>query len=371
MRANEVMGIVFSNVHDDMMVELTERRSMASVPFGGRYRIIDFTLSNLVNAGIRKVGLITKANYHSLMDHLGAGRPWDLDRKKGGLFILPPNNSGYSMNGGSVDALLGVMSFLKHCNEKYIVLCDADVVFNMDVEAMVDAHIEKNADVTVAYKYGRIPKNPRDLMLLDVDADGKVTDIIFEEESDLNFNYSLDMMVIGREKLIELVEAAASHNYASMSINVFQRHLSQLNMYGYKFDGYAATMDGIATYYNANMELLDKSVRQQLFNRERPIYTKVRDDMPAKYGLGSAVSNSVIADGCIIEGTVENCILFRGVRVGKNAVVKNCILMQDTVVGEGANLTYVTTDKNVVISKGRQLTGSENYPMTIRKNSTV
>lgn len=371
MRANEVMGLIFANAHDNLMVELTERRSMASIPFGGRYRVIDFAMSNMVNAGISKVSVITKSNYHSLMDHLGAGKPWDLDRKKGGLFVLPPYSNGLDIPGGTVNAVIGIMPFLRHCNEEYVVMCDSDVIANIDIEKLVDAHIEKGADVTIAYKNGPIPQNHRDLMVLDLDEDEKVTDITFREKSTHPYNYSLDIVVVKRDILIDLVNTAASHNYLSISIDVFSRHLSDLNIYGYKIDEYAVIMDSLATYFNANMELLDKSVRDQLFNKERPIYTKTRDDMPAKYGLGSKVSNSVIADGCIIEGTVENCILFRGVRIGKDAVVKNCILMQDTVIEDRVNLTYITTDKNVVITKGKCLNGSENYPMTIRKDSVV
>ena len=371
MRANEVLGIIFSNVHDEMMAELTEKRSIASVPFGGRYRIIDFSLSNLVNAGIRKVGIITKANYHSLMDHLGAGRSWDLDRKKGGLFILPPYINGNGLYDGNINALIGVMTFLKHCTEKYVVLCDSDVVGNIDIEPIVDRHIKNDADVTVAYKYGIIPKNQRDIMLFDFDGNEKVKDIVFAEQSDTPFNYSLDIMVLKLEKLIELVETAAGHNYTSFSINVLQRHLSSLTIYGYKVDNYTAVMDSIGSYYKANMDLLDKSVREQLFDKSRPIYTKTRDDMPAKYGISSKAANCIIGDGCKIEGTVENSVIFRGVKIGRDAVVKNCILMQDTVIEDGANLTYVTTDKNVVITKGRCLTGSENYPMVIRKNTIV
>lgn len=371
MRANEVMSIIFSNVHDEMMMELTEKRSMGSVPFGGRYRAIDFPLSNLVNAGIRRVGIITKANYHSLMDHLGAGKAWDLDRKKGGLFIIPPYSIGNGVYAGKVDALMGIITFLKSCSEKYVVLYDSDVICNIDIEPLVDAHIKTGADVTVAYKHGPLPKNPRDLMYFEINSRRRITDICFSSEAGKLCNFSLDIMVIDRQKLIELIEFASIHNYTDLSVEVFQHHLDNLNMYAYRVEEYVVVMDGIQSYYEANMALLKKDVRDQIFTRDRSIYTKTRDDMPAKYGLGATATNSIIADGSIIEGKVENCIIFRGVVVGKNAVVKNCILMQDTVVSEGAALNYIITDKNVTISKGRCLTGSENYPMVIRKGTTV
>lgn len=371
MRANEVMGIIFSNVHDSMMAELTEKRSMGSVPFGGRYRAIDFPLSNLVNSGIRKVGIITKSNYHSLMDHLGAGKAWDLDRKKGGLYIIPPYSIGNGLYAGNVDALMGIMTFLKACTEKYVILYDSDVICNIDMELIVDQHIKTGAEVTIAYKHGALPNNPRDLMYFEIGRGRKIRDICFSGEAGKQCNYSLDIMVLEREKLIELVEFASIHNHTSLSIDVFQHHLDTLRIYGYKVDEYVVVLDGINSYFNSNMSILNKDVRDQLFTRERPIYTKTRDDMPAKYGLGAATANSVIADGSVIEGTVENCILFRGVTIGKDAVVKNSILMQGTVVNEGASLNYIITDKDVTISKGRRLIGSENYPMVIRKGTTV
>lgn len=371
MRANEVMGIIFPNIHDNMMMELTEKRSMGSVPFGGRYRNIDFALSNLVNAGIRRVAIITKANYHSLMDHLGAGKAWDLDRKNGGLFIIPPYSIGNGVYAGKVDALLGIMTFLKDCTEKYVVLYDSDVICNIDIETIVDAHLKNNADVTIAYKQGKLPNNNRDLMFFELNKRHKITDICFSDETGKACNFSLDIMVLEREKLIELIEFASIHNYTDLSVDVFQHHLSDLTMYGYKVNDYVIVMDGINSYFESNMALLSKDVRAQLFARERPVYTKTRDDMPAKYGLGATATNSIIADGSVIEGTVENCIIFRGVKIGKNAVVKNCIIMQDTVINEGAVLNYIITDKDVIISKGRCLTGSENYPMVIRKGTTV
>ena len=371
MANSDFMSIIFSNVNDDMMMELTKKRSMGSLPFGGRYRAIDFALSNLVNAGVRKVGIITKLNYHSLMDHLGAGRAWDLDRKQGGLVILPPYSIGYGMYAGNVDALMGVITFLRHSIHKYVVLCDSDVIANFDIEKMIDAHIAAQADVTVAYKHGKLPKNNRDLMVFNIGKNEKINDIQFLETPGKTCDFSLDVMVFEREKLIELVETASTHNDTSLSINVFQKNLGKLKMQGYKVDEYVAVMDGVDSFFKANMDLLDKTVRQDLFNPERPIYTKTRDDMPIKYGLSAVASNSIIADGSLIEGTVENSIIFRGVHVAKNAVVKNCILMQDTVVSEGAHLDYIVTDKNVVVSKGRVLTGSENYPMVISKGATV
>lgn len=372
MRANEVMGIVFSNVHDDLMRELTEKRSMGSVPFGGRYRLIDFSLSNLVNAGIDKAGVITKANYQSLMDHMGSGKHWDLDRKKGGLYILPPYGSGDSgIYTGHVDALYNVMHFLRSSKEKYVVLCDSDVVCNIDLEPMLDAHAEKGADVTIAYKMGRLPRNHQDIMSFAFGKDDRIIDITLSTEIEEDCAFSLDIVVIERTLLMKLITDAAARNYTSLARDVFQRQADRLQIYGWEVTGYAVVMDCTETFVKANMDLLNPEIRAELFTRERPVYTKTRDDMPSKYGLGSSVSNCIIADGCVIDGTVSNSVIFRGVTIGKGAVIENSIVMQDSIIGENARLNYVTTDKNVTVGAGKALSGTDTYPIFIKKGSLV
>lgn len=372
MLSNQAMGIIFSNSHDDLIRELTEIRSMGSIPYGGRYRLVDFSLSNLVNAGISKVGIITKANYQSLMDHLGSGKPWDLDRKKGGLYILPPyGNVDTGVYTGHVDALAGVLGFLERSVEKYAVLCDSDVVSNIDLVPMMEAHLEKQADVSIAYKHGRLPKNHRDIMSFSFHDSGRVRDIELSQNMEGECDFSLDIMIIERELLIRLVKEATARSLTSLGRDIFQHRVDDLRIFGWEITSYVAVMDCIGAYVKSNMDLLRADVRTQLFARERPVYTKTRDDMPTKYGLGSSVKNSVIADGCCIEGRVENCILFRGVKVHKGAALRNCIIMQDSTIGENARLSYVTTDKQVLVTSGRVLTGAESYPIFIRKQTSV
>ena len=372
MLSNQAMGIVFSNTHDDLIRELTEIRSMGSIPFGGRYRLIDFSLSNLVNAGISKVGIITRSNYQSLMDHLGNGKPWDLDRKKGGLYILPPyGNVDSGIYSGHVDALAGVMNFLERSSEKYLVVCDSDVVCNIDLVPMMEAHIEKHADVTIAYKHGRLPQNHRDIMSFAFNGGGRVKDIELSQMIDGECDFSLDIMIIERELMIRLIKEATSRNQTSLGRDIFQHRVDDLRIFGWKVGDYVAVMDCIGTYVKSSMQLLNPDIRAQLFARERPVYTKTRDDMPTKYGLGSSVKNSIIADGCSIDGTVENSILFRGVKVQKGATLRNCIVMQDSIITEKASLSYVTADKDVYVTAGRTLTGAESYPIFIRKGTLV
>ena len=372
MRKTEVMGIVFPNVHDNLMGEMTERRSMGSLPFCGRYRVIDFSLSNLVNAGVSKVGVVTKNNYQSLMDHIGSGKAWDLDRKSGGLFFLPPySNREAKVYTGHVDGLFGAMDFLKHSTEKYVVMCDSDVVTNFDLRKMIDRHIESGADITIAYKKGTMPANRHDVMAFTLD-DDKITDITFAASEVADCNVSLDITVMSRELLIEIVNRGYERNFTSIARDVYQRSLGQLDIRGYEVTDYAAILDSTETYAKVTAEILDNAkVRRQLFCKERPVFTKTRDDMPTIYGLDSEVKNCIIADGCVIDGVVKNSVLFRGVKIGKGAVVENCIVMQDSIIEAEADLKFVTLDKKVKVGHGKTLRGTAAYPIYVRKKAEV
>lgn len=372
MRTNDVLGIIFANVHDDMVNELTHNRSMASIPIGGRYRMIDFPLSNMVNAGISTVGVITNNNYHSLMDHLGAGKPWDLDRKAGGLFILPPyNNEKAGRFSGHIDSLGGVLNFINHSNEKYVVMCDSDVIGNFDLEKIIESHKEKGADVTVAYKHGPLPKSHRDIMSFRFDQDGRADEIRLSDNIGVTCPFSLDVFVIDRNLLINLVHSALETNATSLSREVFMPLVKKLKIYGYEIKETAWVIDSTESFVKANFKLLECETRREIFTAERPIYTKTRDDVPTRYGLNAVAHNSLIADGCVIEGTVKNCILFRGVKVASGAVLENCIIMQDSVIGKNARLSFVTTDKNVEVSEDRVLCGAPTHSVFIKKSAKV
>lgn len=372
MRKNNVLGIVFPNVHDGLMGEMTELRSMGSLPFAGRYRIIDFSLSNLVNAGISKVGIVTKSNYQSLMDHIGTGKAWDLDRKSGGLFFLPPySNTEAKIYKGHVDGLFGAMDFLRNSVEQYVVLCDADVITNFDLSDMIERHIDSGADVTVAYKKGKMPANHHDIMSFTL-SDDKITDITFATSDTADCCFSLDITVMSKDLLVDIVKRGYSHNYTSLARDIFQQSFKELDMRGYEVNTYAAVVDSPESYVRITSEILSNpEARAQLFCKERPVFTKTRDDMPTVYGLDSEVKNCLIADGCIINGTVKNSVLFRGVKIGKNAVIENCIIMQDAVIEDEVGLQYVTLDKKVAVSRGKTLRGTSTYPIYVRKNAKV
>lgn len=368
-----VLGLVFANMHDTTLGDMTKNRTMGSVMFGGRYRLIDFPLSNMVNSGISEVGVITKSNYQSLLDHLGSAREWDLARKKGGLYILPPfGNVESTLYRGRIEALYGAMSFIKHSKAKYVILSDCDVVTNIDYKPIVAAHIESGADITAVAHTGVYSSDDiKTSTVFNVDADKNVTSVLINPDISGTCTTSLNVFVMSMDFLIETVNDAMARGNVSFERNILQEKCRELKIKIYEYDNYFSKLNSPESYFKSNMALLEPENARKLFVPKRSIYTKVSDNAPVKYDLDSKVSNSLIADGCIIEGEVENSVLFRGVKVGKGAKVKNCIIMQGTVVGDNAELNYLITDKNVSICENHILTSSPQYPMYVGKGASV
>ncbi len=375
MRENKTMGIIFSNMHDSMLGALTEVRTTGSVPFGARYRFIDFVLSSMVNSDIQDIGIITKSNYRSLMDHVGAGRDWDLARKRGGLVLLPPfaSSAGNGIYRGRLEALAGASGYIRYNDAKYVLLCDCDIIANVDLRDLINTHIRSGAQITMMYNRQEVHReNLRDTTVLFCDPETMdITDIQVRPDISGTQNVYMDTILIEKQLLERLINEGKSHDSYSLIRHAIQPALGKLDIKGYEFKGYAAKISGLKSYLAANMDLLRQEVREELFPKERPVYTKVRDQVPVKYGLSAKVSNSLIADGCIINGTVENSIIFRGVKVGKGTVLKNCIVMQNTYVGENTHLEYVITDKDVLIKDARTLIGCDTYPTYIPKGSSI
>jgi len=370
----KALGIIFPNSYDNWVPELVNVRLMASIPFASRYRMIDFVLSSMANSGIDNISVIVKKNYHSLMDHLGSGREWDLVRKNGGLNIFPPfMESDSRAYLGRAGALANTLDFLRSQKEKYVVMSDSNIAVNFDFAKMIDAHIESGADVTVAYNEQELPANflyheanDRDhYYTLNIN-NGRVEKILINAKDKGVQNFSMNMYVIDRELLINLINEASLRGNEYFERDVLIPQLSKLNVQAYKYDGYLARITGMKSYFDENMKLLDDYNIASLFEGN-PVYTKIRDDNPTRYIDGAKVKNTMAADGCVIEGEVENCVLFRGVKIAKGAVVKNCVLMQDTVVEAGANVEYTITDKDVVISAGKELKGNDSFPVYIPK----
>ncbi len=369
-----VLGILFANTHDGAVPELAAKRTIASIPFGGRFRMVDFLLSGMSNSGMSKVGIITRSNYQSLLDHIGSARPWDLARTDGGLTLLAPfgRNNDSGLFKGKLDALSSCLSYIRHTGCEYVVLSDCDLVINPDFTHLLDVHIEAGADITaVCHTDTYSEDETRDASCFKVGPSGRVEAVSVNRAMAGKRTMDLNIYVMKTSLLISLVEDLVSLGKFSFSVDVLQGKCAELNIHAYEFSGFYRRICDLESYYHANMALLDPENLSKLILRERPVYTKDRADAPAKYGFDSSVTNSMVANGCVIEGVVENSILFRGVKVEKEAMVKNSILMQDTVVGSGAKVENIVTDKNVVIGDGISVVSAESCPLYIAKDRVV
>lgn len=360
------VGVIFSSMHEENIPELSAHRTMASVPFGGRYRMIDFALSNMVNAGITTVGIMTKSNYQSLIDHIGSGKEWDLARKDGGIVLLPPFvDENETVINTRLEALKGIIGFLQRRKEDYVVLCDTNGVARFDIRDMIRFHESKGADITMVSVNQPIVKMHY-YMTVKSDKEDRITSIAINPPAKGKADVYVDLMVISRTFLINIVQNAISCGYTSFGRDILAKSVGSMRIFNYRFGGYYAGLTSMSAYFKENMDLLTSDVRRELFGA-RDIYTKVKDSAPTEYGDDAEVSNSLISDGCEIHGTVKNSILFRGVKVAAGAVIENCILMQDNVIGENARLNCVITDKNVVIRSRRTLSGCEDLPYFVQK----
>lgn len=369
------MGIILTGGQKSGLKELAEIRSSSAIPVGGKYRAIDFVLSNMVNSGITNVGVITQYSFRSLMDHLGSGKEWDLDRRYNGLLVFPPylsgDNSGWYR--GTADAMYNNITYLKRSDEEYVLISTGNCVYKMIFDEMLEYHIEKGADITVAYREmdDFLPEEMSMMGIMELDDCGKILDLQEKPQNPKSKNGSMGIYILKRELLISLLEECAAHGDYDFVKDVLIKKLNKLNIFGYKFSGYWRNLSTIRIYYRCNMELLNPVIREELFRENGKIYTKVKDEAPAKYNDEAEVRNSIVADGCIIEGYVENSVLFRGVTVSKGTCIRNSIIMQGAVIEENASLEYAILDKNVTITAGKQLKGEYNWPVTVGKNAVV
>lgn len=369
----KVLGLIFASINDSTVIDLTKLRTMGSIPFGGRYRAIDFPLSSMVNSGITEVGVITTSNYASLMDHLGSGREWDLARKTGGLHLLPPfSQVGGGTYQGRLEALGNIVSFINHTRADYIVLSNCDVITNIDFSRVLEAHQASGADLTAIYAKGIYSRDRhKEGCIFLIDKDDTIQEVLVNPMISGECNISLDMFVTSTEFLKQVVAEAMSRNQKDFVRDLLQAKEHDYVFKAYEHKGVYFKIDSLESYCKANLALLDTKNRDSLFDPAAPIYTKTGDNAPVKYGLESSVKHSLIADGCMIEGTVENSVLFRGVKVGKGTVVRNSILMQSTEIGDDCTIDSVIADKNVTVSSERVLTGSTEYPLYLGKRAHI
>ena len=367
-----VMGIIFTN--DATMGELTNKRTIASIPFGGRYRQVDFALSNLACAGVRHIGIIARQNYQSLMNHIGDGEEWGLELEEGGLeFLTPYAQTAVGSYRGKLESLMNAMDFLEYGDEdELVVMTDSAVLSNIDLRAVIDAHVASGKDVTVVTKDG-ICNGEKKIDLAVKVVDGEIKDMAVNYVAGAEYAASMDIFVLSKKFLVASVKYLIARdkfhmdrdlvmggwNHGSVSVNV------------YPFEGVAMFNESVEEYFKNSAALLDKEVRADIFGGAHPIYTKVRDRVPTYYGEGCEIENALIADGCVLEGEVEDSILFREVSVGKGAEIEKCIIMNDAVIGEGAELKYVILDKNVTVTPGAKLVGTKKNPIIVKRGETV
>ena len=366
-----VMGIIFAN--DASIGALTEKRTMASLPFGGRYRQVDFALSNLACAGVHHVGIITRHNYQSLMHHIGSGEEWGLELGEGALeFLTPYAQSVTDSYRGKLESLASAMDFLEYGNEDYVVIIDSAILSNVDLNKIVAAHAASGKDITVVAKAG-ICNGEKKVDLAVKLEKGQIADIAVDYIAPADYLASMDIFVMGKKWLIEQVKECVARNLYHMDRNLvmggWRRGAVSVNVY--EHEGVAQFNESVDEYYANTLALLEKEVRHDLFGANHPVFTKVRDRVPCYYGEEAELDDCLIADGCVLEGKVEDSVLFRQVSIGEGAEVENCIIMNDCVIGAGAKLKNVILDKEVTVTPGAKLYGTKGHPIVIKKGETV
>jgi len=378
MARNKLFGVVNLSENDYYMKQLTNNRPLASIPFLGRYRLIDFALSNLVNSGVDTVGIFLNDKYRSLMDHIANGKEWNLDRKKGGIFYFSPYSTPdiHSQLRGDISTYFANIDFLTEASADYAVVMGTSMVCNIDLQDVFKKHLESKADVTVVYKT--------------IEED----DFSFERCNTVNTNeyssvitfgknirrpdtqtekkkISLEMYIVKRELLVDMITDAVTTGENVYLTDALHDSVTRYKVRGYEYKGLVKSISSIEGYFSASMDMLDEDNIRELFFGENKIQTKVKDETPTYYSDDSTVSNSLVANGCKIEGTVINSIIFRRVNVAKGSVIKDSIIMQNTNISKDCNLENVITDKQVVLTNGTELKGSPKNPLVVSKGSVL
>ncbi len=366
-----VLGIV-SLVQDNSKIkEFTAKRPIGALPIAGRYRLIDFSLSNLVNSGVDNVGIMLPPHCRSLLDHVRSGKDWDLARKHKGLIYLPPTIDGERSRLGNIMSAYDNLDFVNQSEEEYVLLVGGDIVYNMDFTPVFDCLEESGADVIVVYTKARSNKNDAGAVLSLTQGTNVVVDIALKAAIKTGDNVGLGIYLMKKTVYNDLVTAAYEHGGVDFLRDALMTMGDKYVAVGYEHSGYAVTIGSTMTYYHVSMEMLEPEVWEELFMVGRTIYTKLRDKAPVEYKSTAEVSDTLAANGCTIRGKVDHSVLFRGVVVEEGAVVRNCIIMQDAVIKAGAHIENAILDKNVVITEDKRLSGAFNYPMIIGKDITI
>jgi len=369
-----VLGIINLQENERSIKELTSHRPLATVPFAGRYRLIDFALSSMVNSGIENVGVLLPNKSRSVVDHLRSGKDWDLARKRDGLRFLPPSETVDDVHTGDIQSLYYHLDYVDHCKSQYVLIAGGSVIYNVNFSEVFRFHGNTGADITMVYAddsditYG----NDVDSVVLQTADNGLVTDMAVVQKVEPNEKVSMNLYFMHKKLFKDIVKRTHARGGTNFLIDGIIKNFEQYNIYGYCHKGYVAKVNSLVGYYRASMGLLRDDKWQKLFlDGNDLIYTQVKDEAPVKYKRDAIVTNSLIANGCVIEGSVENCILFRGVKVAKGVHIKNSIIMQKVDLESDVELENVICDKNVKITEGKCLKGATNYPLVVEKGVVI
>jgi len=369
----KLMGIIFAN--DGTASALTEKRTMASLPFGGRYRQVDFALSNLSCAGIHRIGIVTRHSYQSLMNHVGSGEEWGLEMEEGGLeYLTPYSSSKVSDYRGKLESLYSAMTFLNYgSDDELVIMVDSAILSNIDLTKVIASHVESGRDITIVTKSGIADGNRVVDLAVKLNKKGEISDMVVDYAAPANYETSMDIFVMNKRWLIDQVKEHIAHNQYHMDrdlvMGLWQKNAATINVF--RYDGVAMFNESVEEYFRNSLSLIRKDVREDLFGRRHPVYTKVRDRVPSYYGDECNIDNCYVADGCMLGGNVKNSVLFRQVTVYPTAKVEDCVIMNDTVIHENSELRYVILDKDVVIRPGTKLIGTPTNPVIIRRGEVV
>lgn len=365
-----VMGIINLQGNERSIKELTSNRPLATVPFAGRYRIIDFALSSMVNSGITNIGVLLPNKSRSVLDHLRSGKTWNLARKSDGLRYLPPVETVDGVRTGDVQSFHYHLDCLEYSDAQYVLVAGGSVIYNINYDELARFHQNTNADITMVYDVNHSSSDSGGMIMQTAD-NGLVVDLAMVPFISPDTKVYTNIFFMHKNRFVDLIRNVYARGGTSLLRDGILKNFDKYNIYGYFHDGYVAHVNSLLDYYKASMGLLDDEKWQELFLRGNLISTKVKDEAPVKYKQGAVVSNSMIANGCVIEGTVENSILFRGVKVAKGVTVKNSVIMQKCDLAEDVIVENVICDKNVVITQGKCLKGAANYPLVVEKGVQI
>lgn len=366
------IGIILTGGKNEQLGQLAAGRAVAAMPIASSYRAIDFTMSNMANSGIQKVGVVTQYNSRSLIDHLSSAKWWDLGRKYGGLFIFSPylTRDNFLWYRGTADALYQNISFLKRSNEPYVIIAPGSHIYKIDYAKLLTYHIEQEADITLVCKQLE-ESNCSNYTVVQMDEKKRIIHLEDKPLDPLTNVISMGIYVIQRTLLIRLLETISSEDRFDLVNDLLIRYRKKLKIMGYFFNDYWRDLCNIKEYYDANMDFLRQEVRDLFLKQSPYIATKVKDEAPAKYNINAEVRNSLVGDGCIINGKIDRSVFFRRVYIGDQSLVAGSIVLEGSYIGNGCRVENAIVDKEVVISDGKQIIGTPENPVIVKKGTVI